>query len=335
MIAKSAGPHSAGGAGTPEEPRDFPLGVAGFSYADLHDPQRLAALAQAFDAALAAADAPLYAAFDAYRRDPASLGPVGRSELIVKVAGHLSRFVARLFALETPRQAQADSTLAQADVFAFKRDFVQRRALKRAAGQEPAASFTALHARLRSLCSVAAPDIDCATDPELGTARVVMGLVALQARIAEVVRLGRSAAVPAEARQQVALMRARLATAGDPLAAVAAGDAGDLEIVERMLGAIEDWAAACVATPEGRAFARGWVSFRFPEDLDPNHLVAVEHPDPALPQAMRGPAAQRRRRDGFKLTDRRMAPREILDQAHYCVICHERDKDSCSKGLAA
>ena len=26
--------------------------------------------------------------------------------------------------------------------------------------------------------------------------------------------------------------------------------------------------------------------------------------------------------------------REVLSEIHYCVLCHERDKDTCSKGLA-
>ena len=48
---------------------------------------------------------------------------------------------------------------------------------------------------------------------------------------------------------------------------------------------------------------------------------------------MVGPDDRLRRRDGFKLTDARMKPREVLSEIHYCVLCHERDKDSCSKGL--
>ena len=48
---------------------------------------------------------------------------------------------------------------------------------------------------------------------------------------------------------------------------------------------------------------------------------------------MIGPDARLRRRDGFKLTDSRWTVREVLSEIHYCVLCHERDKDSCSKGL--
>ena len=46
-----------------------------------------------------------------------------------------------------------------------------------------------------------------------------------------------------------------------------------------------------------------------------------------------GPEAARRRRDGFALTDPRAGVRDRLSEIHYCVLCHERDKDSCSKGI--
>src|SRR5436309_1009857 len=78
---------------------------------------------------------------------------------------------------------------------------------------------------------------------------------------------------------------------------------------------------------------RPWVIFRFPETLDYWNLVEVQHPEPALPEALLGPDWRLRRRDGFKLTDPRMNRREVLSEIHYCVLCHERDKDSCSKGL--
>jgi NADPH-dependent glutamate synthase beta subunit-like oxidoreductase/NAD(P)H-flavin reductase len=46
-----------------------------------------------------------------------------------------------------------------------------------------------------------------------------------------------------------------------------------------------------------------------------------------------GPTETRRARDGFHLTDPRMSSPEVLAQVDYCLYCHDRDKDSCSKGL--
>ena len=38
-------------------------------------------------------------------------------------------------------------------------------------------------------------------------------------------------------------------------------------------------------------------------------------------------------RDGFALTDPGTSLVGGLGEAHYCIICHEQGKDSCSKGL--
>ena len=73
--------------------------------------------------------------------------------------------------------------------------------------------------------------------------------------------------------------------------------------------------------------------FRFPENLDYDHLVQVRRPDPALPEQMFGPDEKLRRREGFQLTDERFSRREVMSEIHYCVLCHERDKDTCSKGI--
>ena len=48
---------------------------------------------------------------------------------------------------------------------------------------------------------------------------------------------------------------------------------------------------------------------------------------------MEGPESHLRRRDGFTLTDPRMTGREVLSEVNYCVLCHEREKDSCATGL--
>ncbi|HEX9918833.1 MAG TPA: FAD-dependent oxidoreductase, partial [Pyrinomonadaceae bacterium] len=77
----------------------------------------------------------------------------------------------------------------------------------------------------------------------------------------------------------------------------------------------------------------GWVSFRMPHPLNYEHLVQIERHDAELPERMRGLDRNLRRRDGFGLTDARANEREVLDEVHYCLYCHERDKDSCSKGL--
>jgi NADPH-dependent glutamate synthase beta subunit-like oxidoreductase/NAD(P)H-flavin reductase len=52
-----------------------------------------------------------------------------------------------------------------------------------------------------------------------------------------------------------------------------------------------------------------------------------------MPEKLVGPAHRMRHRDGFKLTDRRMNPKQALGEVHYCILCHPREKDSCSRGM--
>ena len=106
--------------------RDFPLGIPGFTFADLYDARRLADLLREFESDLGADDRSLYAAYDAYRRDPDSLAPVERSNLLIRIAERVGRFVGRLFGLEEILRREADAVRAQDPVFVFKRDFLNQ-----------------------------------------------------------------------------------------------------------------------------------------------------------------------------------------------------------------
>jgi NADPH-dependent glutamate synthase beta subunit-like oxidoreductase/NAD(P)H-flavin reductase len=95
----------------------------------------------------------------------------------------------------------------------------------------------------------------------------------------------------------------------------------------------ERFAAVHRFVPAAHASLHGWVSFHTPHFVDHEDLVPLRRPDPKLPNVTDGPLAHRRRRDGFGLTDGRMSPREVASEADYCMYCHEREKDSCSKGM--
>ncbi|MBI4203513.1 MAG: FAD-dependent oxidoreductase [Betaproteobacteria bacterium] len=90
------------------------------------------------------------------------------------------------------------------------------------------------------------------------------------------------------------------------------------------------WAALAAA---GRRKHRGGVLFKAPHKLNPNHLVPVLADRAAGHTRYRLGDEHLRRRDGFKLTDAGTDLTGALDEAHYCIWCHEQGKDSCSKGL--
>ena len=79
---------------------------------------------------------------------------------------------------------------------------------------------------------------------------------------------------------------------------------------------------------------RDWVDLPVSRrTLDPGTSSRSSAPIRSCRRRWSVPDWRLRRRDGFTLTDARMQPREVLSEIHYCVLCHERDKDSCSKGL--
>jgi hypothetical protein len=90
------------------------------------------------------------------------------------------------------------------------------------------------------------------------------------------------------------------------------------------------WAAHSVA---GRALHRHGVLFKAPQKLDPQRLVPAEVRIDRGFTEYRLPAHELRRREGFALTDTGTDLEGALDQANYCIWCHEQGKDSCSKGL--
>ncbi|HNO69144.1 MAG TPA: hypothetical protein PKI49_11585, partial [Pseudomonadota bacterium] len=77
----------------------------------------------------------------------------------------------------------------------------------------------------------------------------------------------------------------------------------------------------------------GHLGFRLPKATDFSQLVPLHRPDPNIPEALCGHEEHQRRRDGFALTDPRKSRLQVLAEVDYCMYCHERSKDSCSKGM--
>src|SRR5262245_40061006 len=102
--------------------REFELGVFGFRYPDLHKPDRLKLLHDRFLSELDEIDPALASQFAAYRAaPPAGLAPPAESELLIAVARHVGRFVARLFRIETTHTAQMTAATREVALFRFKK----------------------------------------------------------------------------------------------------------------------------------------------------------------------------------------------------------------------
>jgi NADPH-dependent glutamate synthase beta subunit-like oxidoreductase/NAD(P)H-flavin reductase len=250
----------------------------GIGFGDLYDREGLLRLDQSFLAELARDDAALHEQLVHGRNDPGALAAKRESELLLALAPHLDRFIARLFSIEAEVKALSARHLDLVPLYGIKRQFVQRKAMHGFKPQEAAALDGAALAR----------ELERAfREPltELAFARHV-----------------------SEWQKDEAAHSAELDTA-------------------------LRYAAWASLTAEGRARHAGGVLFKAPHKLDPQRLVPVVTDETAGYKSHRLDAARLRQRDGFKLTDAGADLVGALDEAHYCIFCHEQGKDSCSKGL--
>jgi NADPH-dependent glutamate synthase beta subunit-like oxidoreductase/NAD(P)H-flavin reductase len=97
--------------------------------------------------------------------------------------------------------------------------------------------------------------------------------------------------------------------------------------------ALTRYAAWALYSPEGRRRHRDGPLFKVPHKLDFEHLVPVETEVVDGVTRLRLPRPMLRHREGFALTDAGFDLAKALDQANYCIWCHNQGKDSCSRGL--
>ena len=100
--------------------------------------------------------------------------------------------------------------------------------------------------------------------------------------------------------------------------------AEDLDLATR-------YAAWSAHTAQGRQRHAAGILFKAPAKLDPLHLVPAHATEHGTHRSFH--STHLRRREGFALTDAGTDLVGALDQANYCIWCHEQQRDSCSSGM--
>jgi len=102
---------------------------------------------------------------------------------------------------------------------------------------------------------------------------------------------------------------------------------------ESQLKLAAQYAAWAALSPAGIEKYHHGVLFRVPHKLEMTNLIPVETLQANGVAHLQLPEHHWRHREGFKLTDAGMNLNGALDQANYCIKCHNQGKDSCSTGL--
>ena len=292
------------------------LGIPGWNHADLFDPAALARLHGLF-------------CEDLKRRDPATglrydtllqAGAPTREEeswAIAAVGPHLSRFLGALFCADGAAALLVDKARALEPVFAVRREFVKRRALKKVAAADIPADLVPLRAlatRVAQVLGSPAPD----EHEEIAFSRAVLALLALEKELS--VGAALSGAGEATCGALATAWPARFSASGTDRSAA----------LQQLLRDLQVFCAGSVARP---STAAGWVLFEQQHAVHHADLVPLVRPLAEMPTCFEGPEATRRERPGFDLTDARMNPREVAAQVDICIFCHHQKRDSCATGL--
>ncbi len=318
------------------------LGLPGYTFDSLFDPARLASLSADFDAWFARRAPEAHATFAAYRACKGEgMTPPAVSDALLAAGPHVGAFVAELFGVAAEADAFAHEVRERDPLWQFKREFVKKRVLKADAGQAwskrgGGASLADAEQVARAALSAVSPGFAAlsASDEELAIARAVVLLVDVDTVARKAAKAGGAEWTP-ELRARASAVQgavSRASAKGAGAVAAGSGDEANAAALVVALDAVEAWLAA--RSKDHGDGVRHWPTFHMPRTLDFAHLVDIERPDASkTPELFVGPDHERRERAGFVLTDRRGSAREVEEQIDYCILCHEREKDSCSKGL--
>ena len=306
------------------------LGIPDFTYADLYDATRLKDLLDVFDASVKRHDVELYHKFSAYRLSQGvDLKPEEVSDLLVNMGPYVGKFVAKLFNVTEQHDAQATNIKDEIDsIFTFKNEVVEKLGVVFKGQDTTDWPISSILNRFDLLIEAAFPEANLDDDEEHRVARVgaVIGSLSSHYKL-----LAKGKVSDYEnADELVAVIRTKLAE--HELATIEFADiiimTEPAECVAALMDVVQRW--SFIAQQDNDIVA-DWLSFKFPEKRDFDNLVAHEIVDRGEFKAWMG--EHRRRRDGFKLTDPRFNQRQVLSEVNHCIYCHERDTDSCSKGM--
>jgi len=322
----------------------------GFNFKDLFQSAKLKELSEIFFEYFKNKDVVNYEFFKNYS-DKKGLehSETEISKILIKSSLILSDFLVELFQLQKEKKEFLSEADYENDIFIFKKDFVQKRVLKYYKIEDLVEfSFDDLDKFILAVKESVYPEFNFNIDEEKYTAKMILELSEIEKNYRWFYEGDKftpdNFTIPENIRSKAELIMRILYEKGILLF----GNIKNIESIENinrtensddgklmyekfnyLLKEIEKWIFVKKYLDKN---SQHWVSFSDIHKTDYNHLVKSEQPGSDFPELIKVPEKDHRNRFGFRLTDQRMNKREIADEVDYCIYCHERGKDSCSKG---
>lgn len=290
--------------------KDFALGISGYHFSDLYEPLKLKDLHEEF---WKYCEQTSPGTKERFQKLQTGVPYAEEGNTLIAVSKVLGDFIAKLFNISNHASRLKSATQELYPVFRLKKEFLNIRCFKRF-GEAPVDkdAYKDLNDKVQKTLSKTPPSQQ--KDEEVIFAETVLFFVDCEQKL-------KKGPLEALELQKMQNLSSHILSSQP------------LEKVQIILQQFEDWCVQTYVDKDRRKKIESWISFIRPGKLEFEQLVPVEKPKKDLPEFMYGDSHHLRHRNGFKLTDQRMTDKEALREVDYCVLCHDRQKDSCSKGF--
>lgn len=316
----------------------------GFEFEDLFEPFRLKSLTDEFYKFYKNVDT---AGFDKFSRYRDSRGEgydgVEISRILIGAARNLDKFIGKLFGVEQELNELKKEVDYERTILVVKKDFIQRRVFKKFRESDLGKlSFVDSNEKVEVLKQLLFKELSWSTDEERATALMINEFLELEKNYkTHLEAVKKEFKLPEESVRKASGFIKVLAASPEgkflPENHDKSNNAGqkeyEYEFIKRVISILEEWCFTRYFVESGKEKIKKWILYKLPMDMHYFDLVHNKSIDPEIPERISGKDYSLRRRDGFKLTDERYNNREVMSEVEYCIYCHERKKDSCSRGL--
>ena len=313
----------------------------GFRFTDLFETSKLKELTDLFYGYYKTESPEEYAKFSAYR-DAKGLGydEVETSKILISSARLLEKFTGELFGIENELLKLKQAVDYERIVLNVKKDFFQKRVFKKFKKTDADnLNYNELNKKVNVLKKVLFSELEWKADEERSTSVMINEFLEPEKDYKTFLAAKTPVELPEAAKNKINDFKKKLQNSGDAKfvfegISIEPGDEAhfNYEMIKNIIDVLEKWCFMRAHDKNACKEIKNWILYKIPLDLNYLDLVHNKVTDKQVPEKMYGSEESLRRRDGFKLTDERYNEREVMSEVEYCVFCHERKKDSCSKG---
>ena len=285
------------------------LNLLNFSFNDLFIPDKLEELTNIFNAFSEKEDLEIYSKFQNYKERKGSYTNPEISEILIEMGKMLNDFISIIFKVEDITLKLENNKLDERGILKFKKEFFIRRALKKFSREE---SLKLNLDNLNSEINKYFQDSDLQNDFENSFALLANQLIEIDKQA----RINLNDEIKSKINKIVKDRNIKLVADNDYFS-----------FINETITLFEKWITTSYYQQNSKT--KNWISFVIPQKVEPLHLVNYKIKNGSFI----GEESHYRKRIGFDLTDERYNTRQIANEVDYCIYCHDREKDSCSKGF--